>query len=208
MALDKDQIRDKIDTFLEQKVANLAPKIKAAIFAAAFVLPVGLFVYFVYMPRTNDIATLRSQQSALETEVAEVKATAADLEKHKAEMAQTGHLLELASVLLPKQKDIPSLLTHISDLGIKSGLEFVSFQPGAESPKEFYTEVPLTVSVSGPYHNVLNFLYQVSKLDRIVSATNVSMGGASFKGGENVLTTSLQFVTFKFVESAVAAPAP
>ena len=47
--------------------------------------------------------------------------------------------------------------------------DFNSFTPGGETPQEFYAEIPISIQVRGPYHNVGYFLDQVSKLERIVT---------------------------------------
>lgn len=200
--MDKEKLQAAVDTFLEKKVAPLPAKTRLGIYAGVFVVLVAAFYLVLLSPKQDEIKGLESRQASLEAELAEVKATAANLPAHKAAMAETEEKLRLASVLLPQQKDIPTLLTNISSLGTNAGLDFLSFTPKGERPKEFYMEVPVAIQVKGPYHNVGSFLYQVSKLDRIVSAFNLRMGGASMENGELLLDTSLDLVTYRFIESA------
>ena len=199
--MDKEKLLAAFDTFLDTKVAALSPKARLGIYAAVFVLLSGVFVYFVFSPKNDEIKSLEEQRVNLETKLAEVKATAANLPRHKAEMAETEEKLRLASVLLPQQKDIPSLLTNISSLGTNAGLEFLNFTPKAERPMDFYMEVPVAIQVRGPYHNVGSFLYQVSKLDRIVSASDLRMSGPVLENREIILNTSLDLITYRFKES-------
>jgi len=160
------------------------------------------FLFFYYFPKNDQISGLEKSKIQLEREIAEAKARANELDKHKAEMAETKLLFQQASVLLPQKKEIPSLLTNISGLGTGSGLDFVSFQPKGEVAKEFYAEIPVDISVRGPYHNVGNFLYQVSKLDRIVSVSNISLASPAMEKGEMLLTGNFILVTYRFIEAS------
>lgn len=198
--MNKEKIRAKLDSILENKIAPLDKKIKAAIYAGAVILPVALFVYLMVLPSIKEMKKLGKQQVTLQKEISEVEAAAANLDKHKAEMEKTQVLLKKASVLLPQQKDIPSLLTNISQLGSDAGLDFNNFTPQSEREKEFYMEVPVSIAVRGPYHSVGSFLYQVSRLDRIVSAFDISMGGPTMDHGEMMLSTSMSLVTYRFIE--------
>jgi type IV pilus assembly protein PilO len=117
-------------------------------------------------------------------------------------MEETQRLFAEASVLLPQKKEIPSLLTNISALGTNSGLNMSRFQPGGERKKEFYAEIPVSLKVSGPYHNIGDFLYEVSKLDRIISAQLINLGSGKEERGELILRSTVNLVTYRFLEES------
>lgn len=203
MDINKEKLKATFDSFLETRVVPLDVKYKAAIWAAALILPVVVFVFLFYSPKTNEIKGLEKRKISLSREISEAKARANELEKHKAEMAETQEKFQEVSILLPQKQEIPSLLTSISSLGTNAGLDFVSFHPRAEVKKDFYAEIPVDISVRGPYHNVGNFLYQVSKLDRIVSVTNISLGSPAMEKGEMLLAAKFTLVTYRFLEANV-----
>jgi len=201
MELKTDKLKTFFSSFLETKIVPLEKKYKVIIWVAAMLLPTAAFLFFYYFPKNDEIKVLEKSKVTLEREIDEAKARANELDKHKAEMAETEMLFQQASVLLPQKKEIPSLLTNISGLGTGSGLDFVSFQPKGEVAKEFYAEIPVDISVRGPYHNVGNFLYQVSKLDRIVSVSNITLGSPALDKGEMLLTGRFTLVTYRFIEA-------
>jgi len=201
MELKTDKLKTFFSSFLETKIVPLEKKYKVIIWVAAMLLPTAAFLFFYYFPKNDEIKVLEKSKVTLEREIDEAKARANELDKHKAEMAETEMLFQQASVLLPQKKEIPSLLTNISGLGTGSGLDFVSFQPKGEVAKEFYAEIPVDISVRGPYHNVGNFLYQVSKLDRIVSVSNITLGSPTLDKGEMLLTGRFTLVTYRFIEA-------
>jgi len=197
-----NKIKEAYDSFLEKKVVTLDKKIFIAIFALVIIVPTVAFYFLHYDPKVKEIKGLESRAATLRKEIAEAKARAAKLEEHLAEMEETKRLFAEASVLLPQKKEIPSLLTNISALGTNSGLNMATFSPGAERKKEFYAEIPVSLKVNGPYHNIGTFLYEVSNLDRIISAINISLGSPKIQRGEMVLSSDISLITYRFLEES------
>jgi len=204
-----NRIQEGFDAFLEKKVVPLDKKILIIIFALVIIVPSLAFYFLYYTEKTSEIKGLENQATKLRKEITEAKAIAAKLDEHLAEMEETKRLFAEASVLLPQKKEIPSLLTNISALGTNAGLNMATFSPGGERIKEFYAEIPVSIKVNGPYHNIGTFLYEVSRLDRIVSAINISLGGGSMQRGEMVLGSNISLITYRFLEeSEMAAQKP
>ena len=201
-----NKTKEAFDSFLEKKVVPLDKKVIITIFALVIIVPIVAFYFLFYTEKTKEIKGLESREASLFKEITEAKAIAAKLEEHLAEMEETKRLFAEASVLLPQKKEIPSLLTNISALGTNSGLNMATFSPGGERRKEFYAEIPVSIMVNGPYHNIGTFLFEVSKLDRIVSAINISLGGGNMQRGEMLLGSSINLITYRFLEESEMAP--
>lgn len=197
-----NKIKEAFDSFLEKKVVSLDKRIVVAIFALVIILPTVAFYFLHFDPKAKEIKGLENRAASLRKEITEAKARAAKLDEHLAEMEETKRLFAEASVLLPQKKEIPSLLTNISALGTNAGLNMATFSPGGERKQEFYAEIPVSLKVNGPYHNIGSFLYEVSNLDRIVSAINISMGSPSLQRGEMVLGSSINLITYRFLEES------
>ncbi|MEA3466957.1 MAG: type 4a pilus biogenesis protein PilO [Thermodesulfobacteriota bacterium] len=193
-------------TFIDEKYIPLAKKLKIAIAVVLFLLPVVLFYFFWFQPQNEKTTRLTEQKATLTKELRQAKAKAANREKLQAELDATQALFEETATLLPKEKEIPSLLTNISALGRGAGLDFLTFKPGADVPKDFYSEIPIDIKVRGPYHNMGIFLDQVSKLDRIVTVSNINMGGAKKEGSEMLLNSNCRLVTYRFTNKKVNKP--
>ncbi len=185
-------------TFLDGKFIPLSPKVKLGITAAILLLPLVAFYFAFYQPKTKMINNLHNQQSKIEKEIKEVQEKAADLAKFEEELKVAEAKFLEKSVLLPKGKEIPKLLKDISALGRTAGLDFLTFKPQADVPKDFYAEIPVTINVRGPYHNMGYFFDQVSKLERIVSVSNVKMASPKKEAGEMLLKSDCQLVTYRF----------
>jgi type IV pilus assembly protein PilO len=201
-----NKIKEAFDSFLEKRVVPLDKKIVIAIFVLIIIAPVVAFYFLHFTAKTKEIKGLENKAVKLRKEIAGAKARAAKLDEHLAEMEVTQRLFAEASVLLPQKKEIPALLTNISALGTNSGLNMARFSPRPERKKEFYAEIPVSLNIKGPYHNIGTFLYEVSKLDRIVSAINISLGSPKMQRGEMLLSSSINLITYRFLdESEIAA---
>jgi type IV pilus assembly protein PilO len=185
-------------TFIDQKYLPLDQKFKVAIAVGILLLPVILCYFLLFQPNNEKITTLNTQQQTLEHKLQEAKKALRDKPKFQRELEQTAAVFEEASKLLPKEKEIPKLLADISSLGRNAGLDFNSFRPQADIPKDFYDEIPINIDVRGPYHNVGFFFDQISKLDRIVTVSNVKMGGPRREGNDMLLNSFCRLVTYRF----------
>lgn len=162
---------------------------------ALAVLGVG-FVFLVYMPKTEEISRIEKQIQTLDKKIAEAKRQAKELPKLEAEEAQVDMQFKEALDLLPNEKEIPSLLTTITKLGLESHLEFLLFSPSKEVAKDFYLEIPVSIQINGRYHDVATFFDKVGAMARIVNIIDVSMRPEQQLS--TVLNTSCKAVTYMF----------
>jgi len=194
----------KFDSFVSDKYIPLERKKKIIIAILILLLPVILFYYLFYDPHKKTISNLDRQKVSLQSEVRKAKKAANNLQKYKNEKAEAEKRFTEIAIVLPKKKEIPSLLRNISDQGKGAGLDFLSFKPGQEIPKDFYAEIPVDISIRGPYHNLGYFLDQVSKFDRIVTVDNIKMASPKKEGGEMLLKSTCRLVTYRFTNTKVS----
>lgn len=163
----------------------------------------GCFVWFLFMPQKEKITKLAGDLKSAQTKLARLKNVEKNLRAFRKRYKATELKFKNALKLLPDKKEIPTLLSSISNLGAQSGLEFILFQPQKEQPRNFYAEIPLKLEVTGPYHNVATFFDKVSRLSRIVNIRNVKMTqmkAAKKQSDTVVLKTACTATTYKFIE--------
>jgi type IV pilus assembly protein PilO len=195
MAVDLDAYFDKI--------SKLKMIHRALIFAGTVSLLIGLFVMLIYIPKTDEIATIESNLDGLERKIADAKNKAEKKEDLESELANAEKDLGLALRLLPTTSEIPNLLKNITKLGNDSNLEFILFSPAKEVPKEeLYVEIPVNIQVRGVYHDVAMFFDKIGKLDRIVNIVNVNI--IPIKPNSSILKTTCKALTYRFKESKKA----
>jgi len=200
------KIASAVSTFIDEKYIPLDKRYKLGIFVVLLLLPVLLFYFLSFRPGSKTINQLENQKTSLSQEVKKIEARVANRPKFLKELKETQSLFDQASKLLPKEKEIPNLLTNISDLGRGAGLDFLSFKPNPTVDKDFYTEIPVSITVNGPYHNVGLFFDQVSKLNRIVSITSVTMSNPQKDGPDMLLNSSCELKTYRFTDKKISKP--
>ncbi|MEI8190691.1 MAG: type 4a pilus biogenesis protein PilO, partial [candidate division NC10 bacterium] len=136
---------------------------------------VALYAYFLMMPLWEEKGKFEDKLRKVQSDLQQKQIIAANRPKLEAEIKVLGKQLDEALVRLPEEKDIPRLLTQINTLGQQNGLEFLLFRPGAPVKKGFYAEVPIDIRVEGQFHSMGGFLDRVSKLERIVTVSDIKI---------------------------------
>lgn len=187
-----------IEKFLDTKFIPLEPKFKIGAVIILLLLPLVLFYFLFYQPNAKKISSLTQQKATLNQQIAELRIKESNLPRFQRELAETEKIFNEAAVLLPKEKEIPQLLKDISALGQGVGLDFLVFKPLPDVPRDFYAEIPISINVRGPYHNMGSFFDQVSKLARIVTVSNIKMTSPTKEKGEMLLNSDCTLVTYRF----------
>ncbi|TYO99958.1 type IV pilus assembly protein PilO [Geothermobacter ehrlichii] len=185
-----------------EKILKLPAYQRVLLLFLVLALIVGAFVWFLFLPQQDELKRLQAENQRLQVRLQQDQRIANNLPKFRAEYEKMKKRLEEALTELPNRQEIPSLLTSIAAVAKDNGLDVVRFQPGGEVNRGFYAEVPVSLRLSGTYHQVALFSYAVSKLPRIVNLHNLSLKPARGKGGQTILDISCTAVTFRFVEKA------
>jgi type IV pilus assembly protein PilO len=183
------------ESFFE-KVEKIKMPIRIVILVLAVCIISGLFIWLVYLPKKAEIIKTQIEVGDLRQKLNRAKIKSRGLKKFEAEMAQVDAQFKEALKLLPDKKEIPTLLRNVTQLGTESDLEFRLFSPQKERSRGFYMEIPVSIVVSGSYHNVALFFDRVGRMERIMNILNVSM--KPNKSRSTTLVTRCQAVTYRF----------
>lgn len=172
------------------------------------VLCIALAVAVYFLDTTKQKAELE-KVIAEETQLRNIfigkQAKAANLEAYKQQLdemrASFGTLLRQ----LPNETEIETLLTDISQTGISAGLEIEFFKPEGLRPKEFYSEYPIKLKVTGRYHEFAEFISGVAALPRIVTVQDIAISPADPKGGVK-LNMELTAITYQYLDETAEEP--
>lgn len=184
------------------KISKLKMIYRIVIFAGTIALLIALYIWIIHIPKTAEIANIKSEMGKLDKDIRIAKIRAKNLNKLEMNLAKIQEDLKAALKLLPTKSEIPSLLKSITKLGNDSNLEFLLFSPEKEVSKGFYLELPVGIEVRGIYHDVATFFDKVGKLDRIVNVVDVSM--SPIVEYSAILNIQCKAITYRFKEKAKA----
>jgi type IV pilus assembly protein PilO len=178
------------------KVEKIKMPVRIVILLGTVVLLGVLFIWLIYLPKSQEIKQTKSSIASLQHKLDRAKVRSRSLKKFEMEFAQVDAQFKEALRLLPNKKEIPKLLKTITKLGTDSKLEFRLFRPQKERARDFYLEIPVSIEVSGNYHDVAVFFDRVGRMERIVNILNVSM--KPVKSLSTDLITKCDAVTYSF----------
>ncbi len=189
------------------RLAKLPRSQRFAILGVLAIGVIGLYVWALYLPAKATLDALGTQQLELQRKLNEVRSVAGNLPAFQQRLTELEVELKTALRQLPNSKELPGLLTDISSRGKNAGLEFKSFRPKDEVPRDFYAEVPIDIEFNGGFHEIARFFDDLSKLPRIVNVADLKIDIEKETALGTRLTVKGKATTFRFLEQAVAAPA-
>jgi type IV pilus assembly protein PilO len=200
---------------------------KKALIVFCFCLLLG-FLYYIYFLQgiISSQVSLRTKLADRESQIAAKEKVAAQIGRYKKEVERLTVDFNTALLKLPNQREIAGLLASVVLSGKEAGVSFLLFEPkppapavpaataappakpdkkGAKSkpeePLPFYDEIPITVKLSGTFHNTVTFLAKAATLSRIVNVEDMTIGEAKpEKDGKIKVITSCTMKTYKFVD--------
>ena len=190
---------------LLDRILDLPRQQKIGILAGLIVAILLLDYFLFYSPRSDEISKLTQEVENQRNERDKKKKEAANIPKLKEQMAQLDGRLKEAVAQLPDRKEIPDLLSSISNKVRESGLDILIFRPRAENIQEFYAEIPVDIVVRGGFHNVAAFFDEVGRFNRLVNIANIELRNPKAKEDQVIMDVSTVATTFRFLDEAERA---
>ena len=144
----------------------------------------------------------QADEGKLKEEYLKKKLQAINLDLHRQQLREIDTQFGALLRQLPNRSQMDALLVDINQAGLGRGLQFELFRPaGAEITREFYAELPITVKVTGTYHDMGAFASDVGQLSRIVTLNDVKIDAQ--KDGN--LTMEATARTFRYLDDQEVA---
>ncbi len=158
----------------------------------------GAGYYFIIKDKRTELATLEQKELELRQTFETKQAKAVNLEAYKEQMKEMEVMFSGMLQQLPRKNEVADLLVDISRTGLINGLEFELFRPEGERPVDFYAELPITMRLTGKYHQFGEFVSGVAALPRIVTLHNLKMGPLNKDNG--MMTMDLTAKTYRYFD--------
>ena len=161
---------------LDPKDPSVWPSIPRYALFLATAIVVVVVLWFVWL--TNSQEVLGQEQGKEEKLRADYKTKltkAVNLDVLKKQREQVQQYVTQLEKQLPSKSEMDALLSDINQAGLGRSLQFDLFRPGQVAVKEYYAELPITIKVSGRYHDIGAFASDIANLSRIVTLNNLSI---------------------------------
>jgi type IV pilus assembly protein PilO len=152
----------------------LLPKIAVLGLLVVLILVAGAF--FDWKDQIDALDRAQDEEAKLRVSYSEKKAKAVNLELYVQQLKEIEQAFGALLKQLPNKSEMDALLTDINQAGLGRGLQFELFRPATrERIAEFYAELPITVRVTGTYHDMGAFASDVAQLPRIVTLNDIGI---------------------------------
>jgi len=178
----------------------VVPKLGALLVLLLLIVFAGY--WFDWRNQLEELAQARNKEQELRTSFLDKQKQAVNLEAYRKQLAEIEESFGEMLKQLPNKSEMEALLTDINQAGLGRGLQFELFRPAQrESMSEFYAELPITIKLTGKYHDIGAFASDVSQLSRIVTLNDIAL--IPNKEGEVVLDAVAK--TFRYLDEAEIA---
>lgn len=150
-----------------------APRYALFVFSAAVIVTV---LWFTWLTGSQEALQQEQDKEVKLREDYKTKLTkAVNLDVLKKQREQVQQYVTQLEKQLPSKAEMDALLSDINQAGLGRSLQFELFRPGQVAVKEYYAELPITIRVTGKYHDVGSFASDIANLSRIVTLNNLSL---------------------------------
>lgn len=188
---------------LDLKEITSAPTpVKALILAILFAAIVAAGWYLVWADGLRGLEAARQEEQVLRDTYNIKKGQVFHYEAHKRRLQEVEQSLAAMLRQLPDRSQMDALLADINQVGVGRGLEFDLFRPGVETPADFYATLPVSIKVSGSYHDIGGFVSDLAKMPRIVTLHDISLAPSK----DTLLTMDARVQTYRYLyDNEIAA---
>ncbi len=131
--------------------------------------------WFLWKDQLAELDQSQQQEKKLRAEFLDKKQQAVNLDVYRQQVVEIEQAFGALLRQLPNKSEMEALLTDINQAGLGRGLEFELFKPGQEAAKDFYVQLPITIKVTGSYHDLGRFASDTAQLPRIVTLNNIGI---------------------------------
>jgi type IV pilus assembly protein PilO len=180
-----------------QQFAKMPSSSKILLLALMLVLIGAGYYSFLHSPLTEEIEGAQAQQAKLRADLDQANnlqkqflALREELESRKASEQQ---LLRI----LPPNAEIASMLAELNRLAELSGLSIETVEPRPEIAEPYFYKIPVNLKLSGRYHQLAKFFYNVSRLQRAINMESISIGQPTQRGEDLILSVGVRATAFR-----------
>jgi len=176
----------------------LAPRVTVLVGVFLALLLAGW--WFVWVDQLDALEGKEREEQTLRDQFVAKKKQAVNLDLYVQQLSEIDRSFGALLKQLPNKSEVEALLVEINQAGMGRGLQFDLFKPGAEQVRDFYAELPISVRLTGTYHDFGAFAGDIGKLSRIVTLNNISIvDNPQRKDGSLMLDATTK--TFRYLDA-------
>jgi type IV pilus assembly protein PilO len=188
----------------QSSFAALPPYGKAILLVALLAVLSGGYYVGLHMGLEEETANAQRQHSVLTNDLNQARERQKEYLRLREELAAREASDKQNLRVLPETAEIPAFLDDLNRLAELSGLRVGSVGPRPEAAEQFFVRVPVSLNLSGKFHQLTKFFYNVSRLERAINMENISLTQPKQEGEEITMQVAVLATTFRRPDAAGA----
>lgn len=172
---------------------------QSALMGVIFMGAAALLWFALFQGISEELTVQQQKEVELKAAYVDKLGQAVNLGELKKQLEQVKQYVNQLERQLPSKAEMDALLSDINQAGLGRSLQFEVFRPGQVVVKEYYAELPITLRVTGSYHDVGNFSADIAHLSRIVTLNDLSL--VPIKDRAGMLTLEGVAKTFRYLDA-------
>jgi type IV pilus assembly protein PilO len=141
-----------------------------------FVSLIGvLYFVFFYAELDTQISSAKQRFVSLTDELRRANESKEAYQKDLDEKTRREQMSQQQKKILPDDPEMPAFLQALQNTATISGVELTSWSPSDEIPQDFFSRVPMKLTLKGKFHQIAKFVYSVGQVDRIINIENIQL---------------------------------
>jgi type IV pilus assembly protein PilO len=158
------------------QAGNWPVAFKAVALAILFIVIVAAGHFLVWQEQIETLESIQAEEETLKSTYLIKKRSAVNLTAMRLQLKEIEQSLGTLLKQLPDKSEMEALLVDINQAGLGRGLQFELFKPAAqETIHAFYAELPVSIRVTGGYHDIGAFASDIAQLPRIVTLNDINI---------------------------------
>ena len=186
-------------------IRRLTAPMKAGVGAGVLVLLGAVYYFLFHVDVTDSLEQAKAQNTKLLKDLSDARLAEQAYQKDLAELAEREQRQRELNKILPSSTEYPAFLSAVQSAANLSGVSLSAWTPRQEVPGQFYARVPMKVELSGRFHQIARFFYNVGQLDRIINMEDISITDPKVAGDDVVLRADALATAFHIMEEAAPA---
>lgn len=164
----------------------------------------GIFYFIHYSPTQDEISSIVQRNEALQEEIRKAEKSEAKLEILKKEKEENEKILENLKGILPEKMEFAQHLRKIQAIASNARLRTSTFNFSKETPRDYYFERPISISLEGNFHNLGIFFDQVSRLKKIFTIDGLHISPLKSLSYDYTIQATFSATTYIYREGTPA----
>jgi type IV pilus assembly protein PilO len=178
-SIDFAQLQQKLSaqfSGLDPKDPSAWPSIPRYVLFAVTAVAIVVALWFLWLSGSDEqLKQEQEKEVKLRADYKTKLTKAVNLDVLKKQREQVQQYVTQLEKQLPSKAEMDALLSDINQAGLGRSLQFDLFRPGQIAVRDYYAELPITLKVTGKYHDMGAFASDIANLSRIVTLNNLTI---------------------------------